>query len=212
MEFKDKIKQLRKEKNVSQYKLADDLCISRSVIAKWETGLVVPSESQFKLIAEYFEVDVNELKTTSKKTTLNNFVNRKHMYIVFFSIFILLMILTSLTVIYHYPRTLSTFIPEEISEVNRIQIMENEKVYNLDYVKDRDIIENILNIKVIRTHKNIMKYKSSYKVVFYFKDNTYIINSNSVKSYYKTQYFKDKNYSLYYIISEYKGELNESEN
>ena len=61
MEFKDKLKQLRKEKKISQYKLAEDLCVSRSVIAKWETGLVNPSDYQLKMIANYFEIEKDEL-------------------------------------------------------------------------------------------------------------------------------------------------------
>lgn len=35
MEFKDKLKQLRKEKRVSQYKTAKELCDSKSVISKF---------------------------------------------------------------------------------------------------------------------------------------------------------------------------------
>lgn len=61
MLFQDKLKQLRKEKNVSQYDLANDLHISRSVVAKWETGLTLPSEESILLLMNYFNVSREEL-------------------------------------------------------------------------------------------------------------------------------------------------------
>ncbi len=63
MLFQDKLKQLRKEKNVSQYDLANDLHISRSVVAKWETGLTFPSEESILLLMNYFNVSREELLT-----------------------------------------------------------------------------------------------------------------------------------------------------
>ena len=39
MEFSEKLKELRSEKGISQAKLAVDIHISRSAVAKWENGL-----------------------------------------------------------------------------------------------------------------------------------------------------------------------------
>ena len=39
MEFCDKLKELRAEKGISQTKLAADIHISRSAVAKWENGI-----------------------------------------------------------------------------------------------------------------------------------------------------------------------------
>lgn len=61
MLFQDKLKQLRKEKNISQYDLSNDLHISRSVIAKWETGLTLPNEESILLLTNYFNVSREEL-------------------------------------------------------------------------------------------------------------------------------------------------------
>ena len=44
MEFSEKLKELRQQKGVSQTKLAADIHISRSAVAKWENGLGLPSE------------------------------------------------------------------------------------------------------------------------------------------------------------------------
>ncbi|MBQ2858399.1 MAG: helix-turn-helix transcriptional regulator [Bacteroidaceae bacterium] len=61
MEFCDKLKDLRAEKGVSQAKLAADIHISRSAVAKWENGLGLPNDESLKLLSEYFGVSIDEL-------------------------------------------------------------------------------------------------------------------------------------------------------
>ena len=61
MEFKDMLKELRVKKGISQQQLADDLSISRSVVAKWETGLAFPSDYNTDMLCQYFEVEKEEL-------------------------------------------------------------------------------------------------------------------------------------------------------
>lgn len=61
MEFSTKLKELRAEKGVSQAKLAADIHISRSAVAKWENGLGLPNDESLKLLSEYFGVSIKEL-------------------------------------------------------------------------------------------------------------------------------------------------------
>lgn len=61
MEFSEKLKELRSEKGISQAKLATDIHISRSAVAKWENGLGLPSDESLKMLAEYFGVTISEL-------------------------------------------------------------------------------------------------------------------------------------------------------
>lgn len=61
MEFSEKLKDLRSEKGVSQAKLAEDIHISRSAVAKWENGLGLPNDESLKLLAQYFGVSVDAL-------------------------------------------------------------------------------------------------------------------------------------------------------
>ena len=51
MEFSEKLRQLRNEKGISQTKLAADIHISRSAVAKWENGLGLPNDDSLKLLA-----------------------------------------------------------------------------------------------------------------------------------------------------------------
>ena len=61
MEFSERIKELRSEKGISQAKLAADIHISRSAVAKWENGLGLPNDESLKLLADYFGITTDEL-------------------------------------------------------------------------------------------------------------------------------------------------------
>lgn len=61
MQFGQKLKELRTTKGISQVELAENIYVSRSAVAKWESGLGLPSAESLKLLAEYFSVSVDEL-------------------------------------------------------------------------------------------------------------------------------------------------------
>lgn len=61
MELKDKIQQLRKSKNLSQEKLAEELNISRQAIAKWERGETLPEINNLIQISNKFNVSLDRL-------------------------------------------------------------------------------------------------------------------------------------------------------
>lgn len=55
-EFKDKLKEKRSERGLSQQKLAEKIFVSRSAVAKWENGLGYPSVDCREKLKELFEV------------------------------------------------------------------------------------------------------------------------------------------------------------
>ena len=55
MEFKDRLKELRIEKGLSQMQLAIKLNISQSAIAKWELGKTEPTSSAIIAVAKFFD-------------------------------------------------------------------------------------------------------------------------------------------------------------
>ena len=61
MEFKDTLKKLRAEKQITQQMLANAVLTSRSTVAKWENGLSLPNEQSLQLLADYFGVERTEL-------------------------------------------------------------------------------------------------------------------------------------------------------
>lgn len=60
MEFKDRLKQQRQNKNISQQKLADAIFVSRSAVAKWENGLGIPNETSYQSLLVFFGLTKDE--------------------------------------------------------------------------------------------------------------------------------------------------------
>lgn len=57
----DKIKALRKERNISQEVLANYLGVSFQAVSKWETGSTMPDVTLIPAIASFFRVSTDEL-------------------------------------------------------------------------------------------------------------------------------------------------------
>lgn len=70
MELKDKIKNLRKEKGLTQAQLADALFVSRSTVAKWENGLGLPGPDSMKALEALFAVEPQQIATTEPETVI----------------------------------------------------------------------------------------------------------------------------------------------
>lgn len=68
--FSEKIKELRKEHNITQIKFAEIFSISPGTIAMWETGKRTPDIETIQKIANYFNVSVDWL--TGKSQLRNN--------------------------------------------------------------------------------------------------------------------------------------------
>jgi len=67
MTIGEKIKLLRTEKGITQEALAENLNVSRSAIAKWETNSGVPEVSNLKIISKLFDISIDELIDDTKK-------------------------------------------------------------------------------------------------------------------------------------------------
>ena len=59
--FGEFIKELRKEKKLTQKELGEKLNITDKAISKWERGLSFPDIAVLKDLAEFFEIDISEL-------------------------------------------------------------------------------------------------------------------------------------------------------
>jgi len=88
--FSDKLKTLRKQKNLTQEQIAETLGVSCQAISKWETSSSYPDISLLPIIADYFGVSVDYLlghDTSKQKEEINTicayveelFDNRKYM-------------------------------------------------------------------------------------------------------------------------------------
>lgn len=73
--FAEKLKELRKEHNITQVKFAEIFNISSGTIAMWETGKRTPDIGTIQRIAKYFGVSVDWLTGNSDYKNLMDFSN-----------------------------------------------------------------------------------------------------------------------------------------
>lgn len=59
--FKDNLVNLRKLNNMTQEELAEQVGVTRQAVAKWEAGESEPSLDKCKLLAEAFNVSIDDL-------------------------------------------------------------------------------------------------------------------------------------------------------
>jgi|LSQX01.3.fsa_nt_gb transcriptional regulator with XRE-family HTH domain len=61
MKFQDKLQILRKQKGISQEKLAEKIGVSRQAVAKWEVGQSYPDMDNLILLSELFRTSIDRL-------------------------------------------------------------------------------------------------------------------------------------------------------
>jgi len=59
--FKNNLKFLRQEKHLGQVELAKAIGVSKGIISLWENGLREPNMSSLILIAQFFQISLDEL-------------------------------------------------------------------------------------------------------------------------------------------------------
>lgn len=61
------LKELRKEKKITQEELGEILGVSRRTVTRWETGINMPDLSLLVEIADFYDVDLRELFNGERK-------------------------------------------------------------------------------------------------------------------------------------------------
>lgn len=62
------LKELRKEKNITQEQLADDMRVSRRTVSRWETGSNMPDLDILIDLSEYYNVDLKDILNGQRKS------------------------------------------------------------------------------------------------------------------------------------------------
>lgn len=78
MEFHEKLQQLRKQQNLTQEQMAEQLYVSRTAISKWETGKGYPNIESLKGISKLFSVSIDELLSSDELLDLAVSENRSN--------------------------------------------------------------------------------------------------------------------------------------
>ena len=71
MTLGEKITELRKNKNLSQIQLAEQLGVSRQAISKWESGNTMPGIDSIIEISNFFDVTIDSLLKDGDDFTQN---------------------------------------------------------------------------------------------------------------------------------------------
>ena len=69
MKFNEKLRELRKNRGLTQEELAQALFVSRTAISKWESGRGYPGIDSLKEISRFFSVTIDELICTQEIIT-----------------------------------------------------------------------------------------------------------------------------------------------
>lgn len=67
--FCDNLVSLRKMKRLSQEELAEKISVSRQTLSKYETGEAIPDIEKCKLLADFFEVTLDDLVNYDKEVS-----------------------------------------------------------------------------------------------------------------------------------------------
>ena len=68
--FAVRLRQLRKERHITQDALAEKLKLTKQAVSQWERGIREPSFETLEMIADYFNVDTDYLIGREDHTTL----------------------------------------------------------------------------------------------------------------------------------------------
>ena len=126
------IKELRKERNISQLELAEKLHISRQTISKWELGKSLPDSIMMKDLSKIFNVSIDEIingKKISKVLDKKKFKWKlKNIILVLFLILVIVIL-----IFYLYLNSSKIYKitgqSDKISISNGIFVETNKKIY-----------------------------------------------------------------------------------
>lgn len=128
MLFKDKLKNFRTDNNFTQEDLAEKVYVSRTLISKWENGVLYPSSQCMSRLADIMGLKVDELFTTeeTKKLLLDSqIINRNNTVNKILHLIALSLCVSGLTILivsFLIPTNLTT--PNDIYQsVNQITII-----------------------------------------------------------------------------------------
>lgn len=93
------IKQLRKEKNLSQKDLGDILGVSSKTISKWECGNGMPDITLLDKLSKSLDINIEELLTCEKHIKEDNFKNKRK-YLSHIKIIIPILLLLIIAIIF----------------------------------------------------------------------------------------------------------------
>ena len=75
MSFGQKLKEIRKQNNLSQVDMGDILFTTQGNYSQYETNIRLPSIDQLKILIEHFKLDANWLLSSNEDQVINFYDN-----------------------------------------------------------------------------------------------------------------------------------------
>lgn len=72
--FANNLKKFRTAKGLSQQELAEKIFVTRSTVARWESGTRLPDALMLSRLSKFFETDVNSLIFSTKNDEIPNII------------------------------------------------------------------------------------------------------------------------------------------
>lgn len=173
----------RKENNISQEELANELGVTKSAVSKWETGLTQPDISIIPNIAKFFNITIDELfgiNLNITKEEIDNICSEYHLEISKdnFNIDKLKDLINKYYKCYEFTYQITVLI---INNINYINHMYHEEILNYCILNLNIIINNSKNISICKKanyflmmcHLLLKEYK---KVINVIDNDDLIIN------------------------------------
>lgn len=191
------IAKLRKERNLTQSELGEQLGVSYKAISKWERGINMPDASLYKPLCDILGITIDELIAGESKKSKNN----KKLIIII--VMILLMIILGI-IIYNpkdkqkYPKI--TIDNIEIKSNNKHNLVnqllytnDNIWYYSLDEVKVCTYIKTCYDLGTALNHKQI-----TVNELKDYLNNSYLFNNTKRYILYDggTTIFENNNYTI----------------
>lgn len=110
MEIGNKIASLRKSAGISQDKLAQNLYISRQTLSNWENDKTLPDLKSLFLLADYFNITVNELASNDMHNINVHSIRNKIAWLYFSDVICLILVYLSLISGRWLPTTISAML------------------------------------------------------------------------------------------------------
>ena len=191
--FSENLKNLRKQRGMSQEALAQQLNVVRQTISKWEKGLSVPDAEMLVRIADFFEITVSELlgEKMDEKSDVNEIAaqlallneqlakrirrNRKILKGVLIALAVVVFLGIMMCVIGLVRSYEAASLASEITTVNLVCTLDGEEYY---YSITYDGLYNVVEAggdEWVYDHVNLLDYDYDANVMIaqiqdYFKD------------------------------------------
>ncbi len=200
------LKELREKKKLSQNQLAAKVHISRSVIAKYETGEREPSFNNLIILSKFFKIPITDLipiyeksiESNNTRDILNYLLKKtkSFKFIIITLILILLMILTTAIIYINVINYVSTKVYKISTENNSLLIQEGL------LVKTKD--------KIYLTLINSLDSEKIQKLKLYYmkdKEKIYIMETSNINS---VRFFVDLDNNEYFNGKDYRRLIEDS--